>query len=317
MSRPDETLGGVGEFGLIDRILAGLKLPPQVRISPGDDAAVFSVVGDVVATTDAFVEGVHFRRSWSSPKALGRRVVAANVADVEAMGARPVALLLALCVPLDLDPDWVVDFAAGVRAECDTAGVALVGGDTTRSRDITATGTAIGQLEGRSPVTRAGARPGDSVALRGRTGWAATGLALLAAGVEVPLSLADAYAAPLVPYGAGASAATAGATSMIDVSDGLVADLKHVARASAVAIELDSSALAVPSEIRAAAEVVGLDPRQFLLTGGEDHALAATFPPEAVPTGWLPIGRVASGPAAVRVDGADWPGSGGWDHFLR
>ena len=310
------TVGETGEFELIGSITADLPVGPAVRVGPGDDCAVFSVDGDVAVSTDTMVENVHFRRAWSGPGDVGRKAVAAAVSDLEAMGARPVGLVMALTVPPELEVAWVTEFSSGVREECAKAGLLLLGGDTTRGRDIIATATVFGDLQGRAPVTRAGARPGEVLALCGRLGWAAAGLTVLNRGFRSPRAVVVAHRVPEPPYGQGVVAQQAGATAMIDCSDGLLADLAHLARASGVAIDVDTSALDVaePQSVVAAA-VGGGDPLNFILTGGDDHALLATFAAEAVPDGWTVIGRVLAGDPAVTVDGADWEGTPGWRHF--
>lgn len=313
------TVADLGEFGLIADIVHGLSMPPAVSVGPGDDSAVYLVNGSAVTSTDMLVEGVHFRRDWSSGTEIGRKAAAVNAADLEAMGATPLVMTVGLGVPGDLSVQWVHDFATGLRAEAEAAGLALVGGDTTSSRDVTVCITAIGQTDGREPVLRSGARAGDIVAYRGRLGWAAAGLAALGRGFRSPRAAVDSQRVPLVPYGAGRQAALAGATAMIDVSDGLIADLGHIAEASGVRVDLRSGAFEVPDPVRAVAAATGKDPLGFVLTGGEDHALAATFPPGAVPDGWVEVGTVGeddeSGAPMVTVDGAPWPGGGGWEHF--
>lgn len=311
-------LAGLGEFGAIALFTRGLGAPTDVEVGPGDDAAVLDPGGArVVVSTDAMVEGVHFRREWSNGLETGRKAVAAAGADLEAMGADPWVLLLSLSAPGDLPLTWLRFFHQGVLQECEQAGLALVGGDTTRSRDITIAATVLGRLDG-APVTRSGARPGDAVAIRGRLGWAAAGLAVLGRGFRSPRAAVAAQLSPEVPWGAGAEARRAGATAMIDVSDGLLADLGHVSSASGVAIDLDSTAFELPDPIRTVAQATGADPLELVLTGGEDHALAATFAPEAVPAGWRLVGRVGEwttdGPR-VTVDGALREGSQGHDHF--
>src|SRR5215216_5034120 len=195
--------------------------------------------------------------------------------------------------PSDLPVGWVLDFADGLFHESQAAGVSLLGGDVTKARDITVAVTAIGSLEGRDPVLRSGARPGDLVAIHGRLGWAAAGLAVLGRGFRSPPVLVDAQRVPQLGYGAGADAARAGATSMIDISDGLLADLGHVARASHVLIDLSRNAFELAEPLQAVAAATGADPYSFVFTGGEDHALAATFPTtDSVPDGWLVIGRI-------------------------
>lgn len=311
------TVGDTTEFELIGAITAGLPTGPALRVGPGDDCAVFAADGDVAVSTDTMVENVHFRRAWSGPADVGRKAVAAAVADLEAMGARGIGVVLALTVPAELELAWVQEFAAGVREECANAGVLLLGGDLTRGRDIIATATVLGDLQGRPPVTRSGARPGDVVAVCGRLGWAAAGLTVLNRGFRSPRAVVVAHRVPEPPYGQGQMAQQAGASAMIDCSDGLLADLGHLAEASGVAIDVDTSRLDVaePQSVVAAA-VGGGDPLTFILTGGDDHALLATFAADAVPDGWRVIGSVSAGDPQVTVDGAEWEGdSAGWRHF--
>ena len=304
-----EPIGDLGEFGLIARL--GRRLPPgkAVELGPGDDAAVIAVSGGrVVATTDVLVEGRHFRRDWSSPYDVGRKAAAQNFADVVAMGARPTALLIGFAGPPDTEVAWAEGFADGLRDECELVGAGVAGGDTVSAPLLVLSITALGELIGDRPLTRSGARPGDVVAVRGRLGWAAAGLELLGRGLWEPAGLIEAHRRPRPPYEAGAEALELGATSLLDVSDGLLQDLGHVARASGVRIDLVAAALE------------GLGPEvpgrlEYVLAGGEDHAFAGTFP-AATPlsTGWTVVGRVLEG-AGVVVDGSprDLPG---WDHFL-
>jgi len=309
----------LGEFDLLARITARLWSNPSVPLGPGDDAAVVAAPDRRVAvSTDALVAGRHFRHDWASAVDVGHRAAAANLADIEAMGATPTALLVALCMPPDLDVAWVEGLADGLVAEAARVGVSVVGGDITVSPTLTIAVTALGDLSGRSPVTRAGARPGDVVAITGRIGYAAAGYTVLSRGFRSPKLLVDAYRRPQVPYGAGRVAAQLGATAMIDVSDGLLADLGHVSAASGVAIDLRRDAFPVPEQMRNAAEALGVDPYDWILAGGDDHALVATFPDGTeLPDGWLVVGRVGAGAAAVTVDGRPHTGQTGWDHLRR
>jgi thiamine-monophosphate kinase len=184
--RRDATLAEVGEFPLIAAITEGLTSASDVRVGPGDDAAVLAIEGAVATSVDVLVEGVHFRRDWSEARDVGRKAVAVNVADLEAIGARATGLLVGFSAPADLTVGWVLDFAEGLRQEAEAARVSLLGGDVTRARDITIAVTAMGLLEGREPVLRSGARPGNVVAIQGRLGWAAAGLAVLARGFRSP-----------------------------------------------------------------------------------------------------------------------------------
>jgi thiamine-monophosphate kinase len=315
----DATLAEVGEFPLIAAITERLSLAADVRVGPGDDAAVLAIKDAVATSVDVLVEGVHFRRDWSEARDVGRKAVAVNVADLEAIGARATALLVGFSAPAELDVGWVLDFADGLSQEGQAAGVSVLGGDVTKARDITIAVTAMGSLDGREPVLRSGARSGDVVAVNGRLGWAAAGLAVLARGFRSPRVLVEAQRVPRVSYGAGAVAAEAGATSMIDISDGLLADLGHVAQASGVLINVHRNAFELAEPLQAVAAATGADPYTFLFTGGDDHALAATFSSvDSVPKGWLVIGRVElvdHDQIGVLVDGAVWEAPAGFDHF--
>jgi thiamine-monophosphate kinase len=311
------SLAATGEFGLISKVVARLGGAPSTLLGPGDDAALVAVPdGRVVATCDVLVEGRHFRTDWASARDIGHRAAAANLADVAAMGAAATALLVGLCVPPDLDVRWIEQLADGIGAECGLVGAAVVGGDLAGSSVITIAVTALGDLSGRAPVLRSGARPGDMVALAGRIGQAAAGFTVLSRGFRSPKALVEAYRRPAVPYSAGPAAATLGATSMIDVSDGLLADLGHVARASGVGIDVAKQVFEVPPPMRDAAAALGVDPYTWILAGGDDHPLAATFPAGTeLPEEWLTIGRVVDG-GGVTVDGRAYVDSPlGWDHF--
>jgi thiamine-monophosphate kinase len=305
-----------GEFGLIGRIVPRLGTGEATLIGPGDDAAVVRAPdGRVVVSTDVLVEGRHFRRDWCGPADVGHRAAAANLADIAAMGAVPTSLLVALCIPTGVDISWAEGLADGLSAEAALTGAAVVGGDTSASPTLTIAVTALGDLRGAAPVLRNGAKPGDTLALAGRIGYAAAGLTVLSRGFRTPKLLVEAYRRPDIPYAAGPEAAALGATSMIDVSDGLLQDLGHIAEASAVAIDVRRDAFELPDQMRDAAKALGVDPYQWLLAGGDDHPLAATFPPGvALPAHWRPIGTVHTG-TGVTVDHKPWTGGLGWDHF--
>lgn len=312
-------LSELGEFGLIEAITARLPRGGQVLLGPGDDAALVRVPdGRVVASTDALVEGRHFRRDWSTAYDVGRKAAAQNLADVVAMGARPTALLVALVLPAALPASWPIQLADGLRDECDLVGASVVGGDLVGGDAVTVAVTALGDLGGRPPMPRAGARPGDVVALAGQVGASAAGLALLSAGRLAPADLVQAHLRPSPPYQQGIEAGGLGAHAMIDISDGLVADLAHLAEASGVRVEVRSAAVRAASawaELSRCAGELGVEPMDWVLGGGEDHALAATFPPDAaLPPPWRVIGSVSQG-SGVLVDGARWAGAPGWSHF--
>ncbi|MEV6350374.1 thiamine-phosphate kinase [Actinoplanes sp. NPDC051851] len=310
------SIAEAGEFGLIGRIVSRLGAGSATLLGPGDDAAVIRAADSrVVASTDVLVEGRHFRRDWCGPADVGHRAAAANLADIAAMGARPTALLVALCAPAGLEIAWAEGLADGLSAEAALVGAGVVGGDTSSSPTLTIAVTALGDLEGRDPVRRDGARPGDLLALSGRIGYGAAGYTVLSRGFRTPKVLVDAYRRPEVPYASGPIAAGLGATSMIDISDGLIQDLGHVAAASVVGIDIEREAFEVPGQMRDAAKALGVDPYQWILAGGDDHPLAATFPAGTeLPAGWRVIGRVVDG-SGVTVDGKPWTGGTGWDHF--
>ena len=368
------TIGDLGEFGLIARIAAAFPQDAAVSggrvvLGIGDDAAVLRAPDRrVVATTDMLIEGRHFRRDWSAPRDVGHKAAARSLSDIAAMGAAHASLLVAFAAPPDLTVAWADEFAAGLAAECARGGAVVAGGDVAKAEAITIAVTALGDLEGRPPVTRAGARPGDIVAVAGRLGHSAAGLALLQRGLAHPAELIEEHRRPRPPYEAGPEAAVLGATAMIDVSDGLLADLGHLAAASRVIIEVSTARLrigglladaasgvitAAADETRplggaqaagktirpargrirttvpmpgegdgpASAEVsVAVPPLSWVLGGGEDHALAAAFPPATpLPEAWSVIGQVRAqeigAKAAVLVDGEPYAGVAGWDHF--
>ena len=234
--------------------------------------------GRVVATTDFLLEGRHFRRDWSGAADVGHKAAARSLADVAAMGAEPSALLVALAAPPGLPVSWARELAAGLAAECARAGASVIGGDTARADQVVLAVTGLGDLAGRAPVLRSGAAPGDLVAVAGVLGHAAAGLALLTAGLtQDPLlaPLITGHLRPAPPYDAGPEAADLGATAMIDVSDGLLADLGHVAAASGVLIDLDSAALRPGDRLIAAARAVAGSRRH------SDRTDLVTRPPDA------------------------------------
>ena len=336
MSRQDDpaglagsagSLASVGEFGLIAAMASLFPPVPLATVGIGDDSAVLATpAGNVVAAVDFLLEGRHFRRDWSAAFDVGVKAAARSLADIAAMGAASTALLVALALPDSLPADWALEFASGLAAECDRAGAGVVGGDTAQAGSVIVSVTALGSMpEGVDPVRRRGARPGDVVAVTGPLGHSAAGLALLSANVRDHPDLVAAHLRPRPPYAAGLAAARCGATAMIDTSDGLLADLGHVAEASGVAIDLLTASLPVGDLLTAAAiEITAItEPPpaptslalSWVLTGGEDHSLAATFPASAgLPEGWRVVGSVHAG-AGVTVDGAPMAGPGGWQHF--
>jgi len=323
------SVADLGEFGLIAAIKSLLPPDDAAVVGVGDDAAVLPAPdGRFVASTDLLIEGRHFRLDWSAALDIGIKAAAQSFADIAAMGAQPRALLFGLAIPGELPAEWVLDVTRGMVIECERAGATVAGGDVTSADTIMLAITALGSLAGRAPVTRAGARPGDKVAVCGRLGWSAAGLALLQSGRAETRSAAaslrpelaellTAHKRPQPEYRAGPLAASAGATAMIDISDGLVQDLGHVAAASGVCIDLRTDWLPVAPALQLAGRELGTDWLGWVLTGGEDHALAATFGERAqLPAAWTVIGSARSG-AGVLVDSVPWESAGGWDHFRK
>lgn len=309
------TVSDAGEFGLIARVTAGLETVPSTLVGPGDDAAVVAVPdGRVVTSTDLLVENRHFRRDWSTAEDVGHKAAARAFSDIAAMGALPTALLVGFAAPPSLALTWVDGLMTGLRSECAQVEAAIVGGDVTAADQVTIAVTALGDLEGRAPVLLGGARPDDVVAVCGRLGWAAAGFAVLGRGFRSPVQVVAAHRRPEPLYFEGPHAAARGATSMTDISDGLVADLGHIAEASGVRIDLRGDAVPVPAKLREVGAALNVDPMIWVLTGGDDYALAATFPRGTdLPEPWLAIGTVTEGDG-VRVDGRRWP-TGGHEHF--
>jgi thiamine-monophosphate kinase len=320
-----ETLADLSEGAVLARIFPRLPAAAAQLLGPGDDAAVVSAPdGRFVVTTDMMIQGPDFRLAWSTPHDLGWKAAATNLSDVAAMGARPTALVVAIAAPPSTPVSVLEGIVDGLRDCCEALapGCGVVGGDLSAADALTLAVTAFGDLEGRAPVTRSGARPGDTVALSGRLGDAGIGLELLfRLGVDddgVPnLDRANALKlthpaevaaqlTPVPPIASGPIAALAGATAMLDVSDGLAIDAGRIARASGVTIDFDSACLG--------------DRIEVALGGGEDHGLLATFGPDTVlPLGFRRLGIVIAASASnavgsITVDGAPH-NQGGWDPY--
>lgn len=318
----------LGESGVLRRILDQLSPANAARLGPGDDCAVVAFDGQAVVTTDTMIEGSDFRLSWHSGFELGFKLAATNLSDVAAMGAVPTGLTVALACPEDTPVSLLEDIARGLDAACRelAPGCGVVGGDLTRAPIVLAAIAAFGDLSGVSAVTRDGARAGDVVAYAGQLGLAGLGLALLFAHEGAsPAELGElrgrhegeisAQLTPRPPIHLGPAAAHAGATAMLDVSDGLVLDASRISRASAVTIDFATDALRESFGVQAGVEV----PLEAMLFGGEDHGLLATFPSaRALPEGFHPVGVVRSAAearaGAVLLDGEACEPRG-WDPF--
>ncbi|MFL6266938.1 MAG: thiamine-phosphate kinase [Actinomycetes bacterium] len=296
-------LSELGEFGLIARLTGGLELGPGVEVGVGDDAAVLepSHGHKLVVTTDVLVEGLDFTAALSEPEDWGWKAVAANLSDLAAMGAEARWLVLALTVPGPTPVATLERVYAGVGEACRAFGVALVGGDVSAGPVLSLAVTALGEAE--RPVLRSGARPGDRLCVTGPLGAAAAGLGLLqrddrAAGDLLGRfpGLAAAHRRPIPALAMGLALARAGASAMIDVSDGLAGDALHLAEASGVGLEVHDATVPLAPGVAEAAALLGLDPLELALGGGEDFVLAAALPRTADLGGVLDCGRFIPDP---------------------
>jgi thiamine-monophosphate kinase len=317
----EKTLADLTEGEVLAQIFPRLPHADTELLGPGDDAAVLSAPdGRFVVTCDMMVQGPDFRLAWSTPHNLGWKAAATNLSDVAAMGARPTALVVAIAAPPSTPISVLLGITDGLREGCEALapGCGVVGGDLSAAENLTLSITAFGDLGGRAPVLRSGAAVDDVVAHAGRLGDAGIGLGLLFRfGVDadgVPsrehadalknreAHYVQAQLAPQPPIHLGAVAADAGATAMMDVSDGLAIDAGRMARASGVGINFDSGCLGEQPELA--------------LGGGEDHGLLATFPAATdLPAGFRRIGSVTGDAGAVLVDGKPHT-QGGWDPYL-
>lgn len=286
-------MSGDGEFELIARIRerlreAGLGEGPGVALGTGDDAAVTVPRGAIATSVDALVEGVHFRRETSPLRSIGRKALAAGLSDLAAMGAGPGESYVVLGVPPDLDEDGCLEVYEGLASGAKEWGAVLLGGDVTRAPVLVLAVTVIGHADSAGElVARAGAEPGQAVAITGELGGAAAGLQLLerpelalAAGLtrERADALRRRHLEPAPRLEPGRALAGAGARAMIDVSDGLGADARHVAIESGARLEIDVERVPVQDGVRELAEAAGLDPLDLALAGGEDYELLACVP---------------------------------------
>jgi thiamine-monophosphate kinase len=285
--RPDNA--GVGEFDLLKRVRE--RLPPpdgRVTLGPGDDAAISRPTGATATSVDALIDGVHFRRETSPLRSIGHKALAAALSDLAAMGAEAGEAYIVLGVPPDLGEDECMELLEGSFAVAEGCGAVLAGGDVTRSPVLSLAVTVVGHAaEPGDFVSRDGAQPGDALVVTGDLGSAAAGLLLLERpelAREIPdPAAAAAKARQLEPWprlAEGRALAAAGATAMIDVSDGFGADAGHLA--GGVGLRVDASLLPVAEEARPVAAAAERDPADLAVSGGEDYELVACLPPQAV-----------------------------------
>ncbi len=316
------TIAELGENASLARTIARLNLATAALIGPGDDSAVVAAPdARFTVTTDTMVEGHDFKLDWSSAYDLGFKAIASNVADVAAMGAKPTSLVVALICRPTTEIEWLESFADGLRDGCLALApeAAVVGGDLTIAETTVIAVTAHGDLEGREPVLRSGARVGDVVAVAGTLGKAAAGLALLQSGNADAISAYDELVnfqrRPQPPIASGVLAAKFDATSMLDLSDGLSRDAARIAKASGVTVSLNRRDLqGYEAMLEEAARAIGANAFDWVLDGGEDHSLLATFAAgSTIPREFKPIGEIiARTNHDVLLDMAP-VAEGGWD----
>jgi thiamine-monophosphate kinase len=325
-------------IAIIRKVLSGEG--PGVLVGPGDDAAVVEIgKGHAVPTTDLLIEDIHFDLSLTSPRDLGYKAITVNVSDIAAMAASPRYALVSLALPPDTDAAWVVELYGGMLSACDEYAVSLVGGDLSRGDRVVISVTVVGEVRSGGAVLRSGARPGDRIVVTGSLGAAAGGLLLARAcperageafGSEWGRELLAAHFRPVARVGEAETLAQAGATAMMDLSDGLALDLSRLCAESAVGARLDLGSVPVTEGVERLRDVLSVDPLELALSGGEDYELLATIGEPAVSRArtklverfGVPLTEVGeiteSGLTAVDERGLEGPlEPKGWDHFAE
>jgi len=285
---------------------------PNLEVGIGDDAAVIRTSNRTVITTDMAVEGVHFRQQWSSAFEIGRKITAANLADVFSMGAKPTFLVVAVSLTGNEDLEWIKNLATGIAFEANLVGAAVVGGDLTKGAAVTIAITALGEVT--DPILRSGAEVGDQIYLSNLPGWSRAGLAILEKGLPIETDAAKravaAFRAPTLNYAYATDLANA--TALSDVSDSLMTQSEQMAAASNVKFDLDFNlfkAAADFEELRTLSEELNVSVADLIFGGGEDHVFLATG--EDLPG--LLIGNVSAGSGLTVLGNEKAPDT--WRHF--
>ncbi len=298
----------------IIEVVAEIFRSPDLRIELGigDDAAVVASSGRTVITTDTAVEGTHFNASWSGAFDIGRKITAANLADIYAMGAVPSFLVVALTLTGDESLEWIGELAEGIVHEARSCGASIVGGDLTRGAIKVISITALGEVD--IPIVRSGAQVGDSIYLSSLPGWSAAGMCVIDSEPTSDLALhaISEFCAPTVDYSVALDWAHKRATSMCDVSDALIIQAKQIADASKIQLNFDKSAFEKSSEfaqLKEVADSLDVDVWQWIIAGGEDHVFLAT----GKDLSGLCVGKVSTGIGVTGLEMKKAPVT--WRHF--
>ncbi|ALE92486.1 thiamine-monophosphate kinase [Arthrobacter alpinus] len=333
------TVAQLSESELLARIFPRLHAGTSTILGPGDDAAIIAAPdGRTVISIDTQVQDQDFRLRWPNGYAttgfdVGWKAAAQNLSDINAMGAEATAMVVSLTLPGTTPVSWVEDLADGLSAAIVALGAgacSVAGGDLSAGSELVVTVAVTGSLEGRDPVLRSGARPGDQIAVCGNLGVSAAGWALQESTIvpdrytPAAAHAAELFNRPWPPLVAGPAGARAGATAMMDISDGLLRDAGRLAAASGTGLDLDAGVLReLATALEDTAAALGADSLEWVLTGGEDHGILSTFPAATtLPAGFIRIGSVVSAEAnqpAVTISGQNLrsviTGAVGWDHF--
>ncbi len=315
----------LGEFGLIDRIRKMTSVPDPSWVGIGDDCAVIPLspetggapASDLLVSTDMLVEGTHFLMEDISPRQLGWKSAAVNISDIAAMGGKPIATFLSLALPKTLPEQWMQEFMEGYNGISEKYGAALLGGDTTCSPDrICINVTVLGTCPRGKAKLRSAARPGDLVCVTGTLGDSAAGLRLILGGQKgAAPRLMDRHYTPTPRVEEGlALSCLPGVHAMMDISDGVGSDLRHILDESGVGARIDTGKLPISKELQALCSEKGWDPKELALSGGEDYELLFTMDPQETPDiPYTVIGEITANPTVT------WEGGSrdymGYKHF--
>ena len=283
-----------------------------VEVGIGDDAAVVSTTDQTVITTDIALEGTHFSTKWSSAFDIGRKITAANLADVYAMGGTPKYLVAAVTLTGQESMEWIEELAEGIAHEARSCGAFVVGGDLAKGPCIVISMTAIGEVD--TPITRSGAQVGDSIYISTLPGWSAAGLLIIEKDLDDDLAVhaVSEYSAPTVDYASAIQFSNKRAHSMCDVSDALIIQAEQLAQASGVALKFDQGLIAQHPEfvtLKELADSQDVDVWQWIFAGGEDHVFLAT----GNDLGGFCVGEVIAGSGVLGAEMKKAPDT--WRHF--